>query len=315
MKISLGNGTAVKIGNQTVLFDPKVSDFVTFVSHAHSDHTPFGFVTKPYCTEETYDLIKLRDPYFEANAVKENEKIKFDDFSVRLISSGHVLGAAQIFIEADGFSLLYSGDFKLSNSLTCKPIKIQEADILITESTYGRPDFIFEPIENVRKNIIQWVKKQLADKYSVDLGGYHIGKAQEAIKLLNDNGIVPKISETIRQYSNVYKKFGVNLDFVEPHEDSKIFVKPMHLLNKRRGKNVKICALTGWTTINRYEFGFPLSDHCDFKQIMDFVAQVNPNKVYCIHGFVKELSKEIKERLKINAMPLKLSEQKSITDF
>lgn len=315
VNFSAGNGIAVKLDKQVILLDPKVSDLISFVSHAHADHCPFGFVTNPYCTEETYELIKLRDPYFEANAVKENEKIKFDDFSVKLINSGHVLGAVQILIEADDKTILYTGDFKVSSSLTCKPIRIHQADILITESTYGMPNYVFEPIENVRKKIIEWVKKQFEANFSVDLGGYHIGKAQEAIKLLNEHDIVPKVSETIRRYSEVYRKFGVKLDFLEPGEETNIFVKPMHLLNFNRRKNVKVAALTGWSLVDRFPFGFPLSDHCDFRQIMEFVEQVNPKKVYCIHGFTQQLASEIKKRLGITAKVLETPEQKLLTDF
>lgn len=313
-RFSVGNGTAIRYEKQTILLDPQVSDFTSFISHAHADHSPFGFVTKPYCTEETYELIKLRNPYFEANVVKENDKIKFDDFTVKLISSGHVLGSVQTFIELDGTSILYTGDFKTSNNLTCRPIKIQEADILITESTYGSPKYVFEPVEDVRTKIIKWVREQLRAKYSVEIGGYQIGKAQEAIKLLNENGIVPKVSETIRRYCEIYRRFGVRLEFMNNGEESDVLIKPMHLLNNVKRNNVKICALTGWVTDNSV-FGFPLSDHCDFKQIMEYVEQVNPKKVYCVHGFTKELAREIKNRLKIPAQPLENPLQKMLTDF
>jgi len=312
-----GNGIAVRFGKNAVLFDPHVSDMISFVSHAHADHSPYSCVTKPYCTAETFELIKLRDPTFEANVVKENEKIKFDDFTVKLIPAGHVLGSVQTLIEADGKKILYTGDFKTSSSLTCKPIKIEEADVLITESTYGMPNYVFEPIENVRKNIVKWVKQQLADNFSVDLGGYHIGKAQEAIKLLNENGMQPKVSETIRQYSEVYKKHGVKLEFTKPKEESNIFVKPMHLLKFNKRKDVKVAALTGWSLVERFPFGFPLSDHCDFNQIMEFVEQVNPKRVYCIHGYTNELAKEIKKKLRINAKSLDApaGKQRMLTEF
>jgi Cft2 family RNA processing exonuclease len=229
-KFSVGNGIAVKFGNDTVLFDPKVSDFISFISHAHSDHSPTGFVTKPYCTEETYALIKLRDPFFEANVVKENKKIDFDNFSAKFLNSGHVLGGAQILIEADGKKIIYSGDFKLGEGLTAKPIRIENADVLITESTYGSPEYAFPPVESVRQQIISWVKDQLSQRYLVDIGGYQIGKAQEAIKLLNEHGITPKATETIRRYSEVYNKFGVGLKFLKQEEQSDVLVKPMHLL-------------------------------------------------------------------------------------
>jgi Cft2 family RNA processing exonuclease len=324
LKFSAGNGIALKVGKQTILFDPQISDFISFISHAHADHSPFAFVTKPYCTEETYELIKLRDPYFEANIVKENEKIKFDNFTAKLISAGHVLGSVQTVIEADGQKIIYAGDFKTSRGLTCKPIQIEQADILIAESTYGAPHYVFEPIEQIRKKMMEWVNKQLRANYSVDLGGYQIGKSQEAIKLLNDHDIVPKVTETIRRYSEVYKKFGVDLKFLKPGEEHKILVKPVHLL-KQRAKNIKLCALTGWSVdagsskVASCDASFALSDHCDFKQILDYVEQVNPKKVYCIHGYTHELARAIKKKLKISAKTLAAPvvgfEQRFLTEF
>jgi len=323
-KFSIGNGIGVRFGRNTLLFDPNVSDFISFISHAHADHSPFGFVTKPYCTPETYELIRLRDPYFEANVVEENKKIKFDDFSVILLSAGHVLGSVQVYVEADGGSIVYSGDFKLAKSFTCKPIRIKEADILVMESTYGRSEYSFPKIEDLRKNIIQWVTDQLKNKFFVEIGAYQIGKSQEAIKILNESGIIPNVSETIRRYSEIYKRFGIYLKFLEPNENSNILVKPIHLLRERN--NVKTCALTGWSIENnkgmerpRPYFGFPLSDHADFNDILEYVRLVNPKKVYCVHGYTHELAKVIKKKLKIPAKPLDspidLLQQKLLTDF
>jgi len=293
----------LKLQKQIVFFDPRVSDFVSFISHAHSDHTPFGFVTKPYCTTETYELIKLRDPYFEANIVKEDKTIKFDNFTARLISAGHVLGSVQTVIDADGQKIIYTGDFKTSPGLTCKPIKIEQADVLIIESTYGSPQYVFEPIEVVRKKMIEWTHRQLSEKYLVEVGGYQIGKSQEAIKLLNDNDIQPMVSETIRRYSEVYNKFGIGLKFLDAAERGGVLVKPMHLLKCNRSANVKTCALTGWSVDSgnnktaKCDAGFALSDHCDFNQILDYIEQVSPKRVYCLHGYTEELMMRGCERL------------------
>ncbi len=315
VSISYGNGIAIKINDKIVLLDPKVSDFISFVSHAHQDHSPREIIKKPYCTEETYKLIKLRDPFFEANIVKEGKKIEFDGFSAKLISSGHILGSTQVFIETDDISILYTGDFKLWQGLTQKAIKIQQADILITEATYGKPFYKFPLIEEARKELVDWVFKQLKNGFDVNLGGYTIGKSQEIIKLLNKNGIVPQVSDSIRKYSEVYNEFDVNLKFLDKNEDSKIFVRPMHTIPYVQNGNSKGCVLTGWALSRDYGVkAFPISDHCDFEQLMLFVQEVKPKKVFCVHGYVKELAEEIRKKLKIQAQVLGKG-QKFLTDF
>jgi Cft2 family RNA processing exonuclease len=315
VSISYGNGVAVKIKDRIVLLDPKVSDFISFVSHAHQDHSPREIIKKPYCTEETYKLIKVRDPFFEANIVKEGKKIEFDGFSVKLISSGHILGSTQVFIETDDISILYTGDFKLWQGLTQKAIKIQQADILITEATYGKPFYKFPLVEEARKELVDWVFKQLKNGFEVNLGGYTIGKAQEIIKLLNKNGIVPQVSDSIRKYSEVYNEFDINLKFLDKNEDSEIFVRPMHTIPYVQNGNSRGCVLTGWALSRDYSVkAFPISDHCDFEQLMLFVQEVKPKKVFCVHGFARELAEEIRKKLKIQAQVLGKG-QKFLTDF
>ncbi|MEM5790704.1 MAG: MBL fold metallo-hydrolase [Candidatus Aenigmatarchaeota archaeon] len=313
IKISYGNGIGIKIDGETILLDPKVSDFISFVSHAHFDHTPYEIVTKPYCTEETFELIKTRNIHFDANLVKERKPINFDNFFVELLSSGHMLGSVQVFIETKNYSILYTGDFKTSESLTCKRMEIREADILILESTFGFPGIAFPSLENVRKELINWIEEQLKKGYSINLGGYPIGKSQEIIAILNKNKILPRVSSSIKKYSEIYNKFGVNLRF---EENSNVNVKPINIVPSIKNKNYKNCVLSGWTLIKDFgTFGLPLSDHSDFNQILSFVKEINPKKVYCVHGYTKELAYAIERKLKIPAYPLSKIQQKSLLEF
>ena len=315
IKFSTGNGIAIKLDGQNVLLDPKVSDFISFTTHAHVDHMPQVIVNKPYCTEETAELVKLRNPNFEANVVKENKKIKFDDFTAELMPSGHVLGSSQVFLEVDGTSILYTGDFKLWKNLTCAPIKIQEADILITEATYGNPSWIMPSDQKVRKDIVEWTK-ETSKQFATHLGGYSLGKAQEAIKLLNDNAIVPQVSDTVRKFSEVYNKFGAKLKFLEKDERSEVNIKPMHMIPDSDDSKNKHAVLTGWSLFRNYGVqGFPLTDHADYNQLLLFIEAIGPKKVFCVHGFEKEFAKDIREKLRIPAAIIQERNQRILTDF
>ena len=48
-------------------------------------------------------------------------------------------------IEAADETLLYTGDFKLRRSLSAEPCEPRRADILIMETTFGRPQYVFPP--------------------------------------------------------------------------------------------------------------------------------------------------------------------------
>jgi len=315
IKFSTGNGIAIKLDGQNVLLDPRVSDFISFTTHAHSDHLPQVIVQKPYCTEETAELAKIRNPDFEANVVKKGKKIKFDDFTAELIPAGHVLGSSQVFLEVDGTSILYTGDFKLWKNLTCEAIKIQEADVLVMETTYGNPSWIMPNDAEVRKNIIDWTR-ETSKQFTTHLGGYALGKAQEAIKLLNENGIVPQISDSVRRFSEVYNKFGAKLDFLENDEQAEVNIKPMHLIPDKDDAKNKHAVLTGWSLFRNYGVqGFPMTDHADFNQLLLFIEAVSPKKVFCVHGFGKEFSKSIREKLRIPASVIQERAQKLLTEF
>ncbi len=317
VKISYGNGIGLKLNGETFLLDPKISDFTSFVSHAHFDHSPYEIIKKPYCTQETFELIKVRDPSFKANIVRKNEKIDFGKVSVEFINSGHMLGSAQILIETKDVSILYTGDFKLRESLSCESIEIRNADILIIESTFGLRSISFPSLEKIEEELISWIEKQLKEGYSINLGGYPLGKSQEIISILNRNKIYPKLSSTVEKYSEVYRKFGVKLNY---GKDDEIFVKPINIVCSIKSSKWKSCVLTGWTLLRDFgTFGLPLSDHSDFNQILSFVKEVRPKVVYCVHGFVKELSSAIRKELGIKAFPLfkdnNFNEQKSLVEF
>ena len=203
-EILAGNRVAIRSSSFTILLDPKISDFISFISHAHADHSPYQIISPPFCTKETCDILKISNPFFESKPLKLNKTYKLmDDIRVKLISAGHILGSSQIYLEIGEKSILYSGDIKLESSLTCKPIDIENADILIVEATYGLPQYKLPSMEKVREDFISWIKKKLREGRRIEIGAYPIGKSQEAIKILNEEGIIPRVTETIRRYSEV----------------------------------------------------------------------------------------------------------------
>jgi len=74
---------------------------------------------------------------------------------------------------------------------------------------------------------------------------------------------------------------------------------------------------TGWAQSSRFSFGrgadysIPLSDHCDFNELVDLVKQSQAEKVYTIHGFVKEFASHL-VKMGIDAQPLR---EDSLDDF
>jgi putative mRNA 3-end processing factor len=58
---------------------------------------------------------------------------------------------------------------------------------------------------------------------------------------------------------------------------------------------------SGWAVGSRYrymmglDYVMPLSDHCDYIELVEAVRQCNPDNVYTFHGFAKEFADSLQE--------------------
>ena len=81
-----------------------------------------------------------------------------------------------------------------------------------------------------------------------------------------------------------------------------------------RGKTI---GFSGWAQSQRFAFGrradhsIPLSDHCDFNELVSLVQQSGAEKIYTIHGFVDEFASHLK-KIGFDAQPLR---EDSLDDF
>ncbi|MEM2966801.1 MAG: MBL fold metallo-hydrolase RNA specificity domain-containing protein, partial [Candidatus Nitrosocaldaceae archaeon] len=75
-------------------------------------------------------------------------------------------------------------------------------------------------------------------------------------------------------------------------------------------------AFTGWSLSNRYsyyDYTLPLSDHCDFNELLKIVRECNPRKIYTFHGYSSELSSHL-NRLGYTSEPL-VKRSKNLLEF
>jgi len=157
-----------------------------------------GFRGPIYCTEATFDLCKILLPdsghlqeedaesanregwsrhhpalplYTEQEArdcLKYFKPLPFGqvhalggELTFTLHRAGHILGAAFIRISAGYTSILFSGDIgRLHNPIMKPPAKIQDADYLVVESTYGdRLHNTDDPTEDIEKIVRRTVER------------------------------------------------------------------------------------------------------------------------------------------------------------
>ncbi|MCX6768216.1 MAG: hypothetical protein NTY90_05865 [Candidatus Micrarchaeota archaeon] len=302
-------------GRQKISLDSPGS--VAFVSHAHSDHAPSGKKaagSRFIASKETMELLAIKGKAVPCASASDH----YDDghLKARLLDSGHILGSKQLFAEWDSTSFVYSGDFKLEDSLTCPRAQTVQADAVLVEATYGVPRYVFPPREQVYEEIASWVRAEHAAGHNVLLGGYAVGKAQELVAVLNTFlGITPVVTKNVSDACQVYARNGVKLDFVcaETDEGKEVLeggsfaaVAPMnlaspevaHQLTAAYGKKTSPAVSTGWALNNWFKGAksFCLSDHADHAQLLEYVELTGARKAYTTHGFARELAEELRKK-------------------
>jgi Cft2 family RNA processing exonuclease len=218
---------------------------------------------------------------------------------------------------------LYTGDFKLDQPLTAEPVELPHADILIMESTFGRPRYRLPPRAEVVARLLELVDGALADGRTPVIHAYPLGKSQEVTKLLTMHGVPVQQHPVTFEISRIYQRCGIDLGEVMVFDGRRlagcaVVTLPQGTRNFRLsglGRTVSI-AVTGWAmdASAKYRLGvdhaLPLSDHADFDQLIEAVNRIAPDEIYCTHGpleFVGHL-----RDLGFNAHPLSTPRQRRL---
>ena len=270
----------------------------SFISHAHSDHT--GRHLRPVVTPNT--LLLLSDYLKNASPVvlPYGETMDTPAYSLTLHPAGHCLGSAQALIQskATGERLLYTGDIKLRSSPTNEPLETVQADTLVIESTYGRPDYVFPSQERVLETAFRTLRAWLDRGERPVVQGWRLGKAQEMLHHLLAEGFDVIIEEGVYQGAEAYQRAGVDFPgrvslFTGDWPEGTIALFPpgnrSKVLRDYRGK--RTMELTGWAASDNRRWrswadaSLPYSDHADFNELVAYVEAVQPSLVYTVFGF------------------------------
>jgi Cft2 family RNA processing exonuclease len=267
-----------------------------FISHAHSDHVRRHDTV--VATPETVQLCRTRSAIKDAISLPYCEVREIGDAVVELFPSGHIHGAAQIEVKKDGRDVIYTGDFKLREGLTAQKAEVRKADVLIMEATYGKPEYVFPGREEVIDELYEFVRDTLYWDRTPVIYAYALGKAQEVMKILLERGFKLMVHRSVFEISRVYENTGVSLGEYELFEgrvwSGHVLVCPPGArfeaaVKGLRGKRTAF--MSGWGLSGRspvfmgYDRVFPLSDHADFNELLEYVELAKPEKVLVTHGF------------------------------
>jgi len=293
-----------------------------FVSHAHGDH--IGRHDRTIATAATLALARHRlGEKARGEALPAGYRTPFGlgDLTLELFPAGHVLGSAQLLVK-NGVALGYTGDLCLEPTLTAEPAEVMECDVLVMESTFGLPRYVFPPKEEVLGGVRRFVDDALSDGVTPVLLGYALGKAQEILKYLSGLGYACRAHPAVHSLNRVYEALGVPLPNVralgaEGPSRGEVVVAPPHLARSAAVQRIprrRTAVLTGWAVEGgRFRWrgvdaAFPLSDHADFPSLLRYARATGARKVFTLHGYAEELAGALR-REGIRAEPLRENQQ------
>lgn len=282
----------------------------SFVSHAHFDH--LATHEEIICSEGTAKLMRARLP-----ATRREHILPFGhteqltpDIAVTLHPAGHIFGSAQILLEHETHGrLLYTGDFKLRPGRSAEPCATPAADVLIMETTYGRPHYVLPPTDDVLRAITHFCHQALEDGDTPVLFGYSLGKSQELLSCLAGANLPVMLHRQAAKLTRVYEECGLifpaHREFNANEVAGHVVIAPPHAPGSTFLKSIprpRTAMITGWAldpgATFRYQCdaAFPLSDHADFSDLLRFVECVKPKKVFTLHGFAGDFARTLRER-------------------
>lgn len=247
-------------------FDPKSVDAL-IICHAHLDHVGRipklvrdGFTGRIYSTAPTKELAKLvmednaklmreeakRDNhaplYFEQHineAMELFETLGYEEDieivpSCRLTfkNAGHILGSSMAIIKAEDKTIVYTSDLgNVPSELLSPPDKVDHADFVIVESTYGGR--IHEDITKRHQKLNEIINTTIAQNGVLMIPAFAIERTQE---LLHDiehfctvgNCAIPTfyldspLAEKVTQVFAKYPEY-LNVQLAKTHNNQDIF--------------------------------------------------------------------------------------------
>lgn len=281
------------------------------ITHAHSDHARFG--SQFYlCHHQCKPLLQLRLGNNNYQSIEWEETIFMNGVQVSLHPAGHMIGSSQVRVEYQGEIWVVSGDYKIEDDGLSGKFEPVPCHTFITESTFGLPIYDWKPQPEIFQQIQDWVRHCANTGKTPILLAYSLGKAQRLLQCL------PEVTNNIYVHGAIWNaqeallKAGwafPDVKQVPPDMPKDAFVGSVVIAPpgadgspwiKRFGQH-EIGVCSGWMQVRgnvrrgNTDAGFVLSDHADWKGLLQAIKATGAQKVFVTHGFQSALSRYLTE--------------------
>ncbi|WP_018262677.1 ligase-associated DNA damage response exonuclease [Methylobacterium sp. WSM2598] len=272
------------------------------ITHGHSDHARAGH-GRVLATPETLRIMAVRYGEDFCGARQEarlGEVLRLGDVAVRFAPAGHVLGSAQIVIEAAARRIVVSGDYKRAPDPTCLPFELVPCDVFITEATFGLPVFRHPDAADEVGKLLDSVR--LFPERTHIVGAYSLGKAQRVMALLRAAGYDAPIHlhGALEKLTDLYKREGIPLGETpkvaaadRPKLGGAVVLCPPSAIQdlwSRKFPDPVTAFASGWMRVRArarqkgVELPLVISDHSDWDDLCRTIAETGAGEVWVTHG-------------------------------
>ena len=287
--------------------DPTRAVDRALITHGHSDHARAGH-DKVLATRETLDIMALRyGPNFAASqqVAAYGESLQIGAAQVTFHPAGHVLGSAQIAIEAGGLRAVVSGDYKREPDPTCALFEPIACDIFVTEATFGLPVFRHPPSPGEIAKLL--ASHALFPERAHLVGVYPLGKAQRVMALLRQAGYERPlfIHGALEKLTDYYVSRGIALGEVRLVAQAdraklagEIVLCPPSALNdlwSRKFPDPVTAFASGWMRVRArarqrgVELPLVISDHAGWDELCATILATGCAQLLVTHGEAEAL--------------------------
>lgn len=293
--------------------DPWLPVDKALITHAHGDHARPG--SRAYrCAGECAPLLRRRIPDAIVEAQPWGQQTTIGGVAVSFHPAGHILGSAQIRLEHHGEVWVISGDYKRAPDPTCAAFEVVRCDTFITEATFALPIYTWDPAPAVIAELADWWAANRADGRASVLFCYALGKAQRLLAELRRTAVEPiRLHGAMAAMTDVYRDLGIALAPAERiREDERgralagaLVLAPLSARGTpwmRRLPQPSTAFASGLMRVRgvrrqrSFDRGFVLSDHADWRALLDTIDATGASRVIATHGWSDALARLLSER-------------------
>ncbi len=287
------------------------------VTHGHADHAYPGSQHYLGAAAGLPILRQRLGSEARITTLEYGQNLLINGVNLAMYPAGHILGSAQVRLEAGGEVWVVSGDYKTGADATCAPFEVVPCHTFITEATFGLPIYRWPDQETVFADINQWWQRNQAEGRASVIFAYALGKAQRLLAGVNPNIGPIYVHGAVHVMNQAYTAGGVMLppaqyvgEYVRAAGEKidwsqALIVAPPSAQATpwlQRFGEISTAFASGWMRVRgqrrrrAVDRGFVLSDHVDWPELLQVVAATGAERILVTHGYIAPVVRWLREQ-------------------